>query len=99
MDAGTYVAVFVEVAVEEITGHVQVKRAVCYQDMGMGSALSEEIEFKGSKMQTRNFDTYDITRFSWTPEMDAVFDATGARNYRLPMTQERILAAIREIKQ
>jgi nicotinate dehydrogenase subunit B len=34
-DAGTDVAVFVEVNVDKKTGHIQVKRAVCSQNMGM----------------------------------------------------------------
>ncbi len=34
-DAGTDVAVFVEVKVNKKTGHIQVKRAVCSQNMGM----------------------------------------------------------------
>jgi len=145
VDAGTYVAVFVEVEVDETTGHVQVERAVCSQNMGMvvnpqgaiiqaegcmimgmGYALSEEIEFVGRKMLTRNFDTYGITRFSWTPELDvvlveaqdeppqgggepaiicmrgatanAIFDATGARLFRMPMNSERFLSALRDVK-
>ncbi len=142
-DAGTDVAVMVEVEVDEQTGQVQVKRAVCVQNMGMvvnpqgaiiqaegciimgmGYALSEEIKFEGRKMLTQNFDTYGFTRFSWIPEIDvmlidaqdeppqgggepaiicmggaianAIFDATGARLYRLPMTPERVLEAVRE---
>jgi CO/xanthine dehydrogenase Mo-binding subunit len=35
IDAGTYAAVFVEVEVDDTTGHVQVKRAVAAQNMGM----------------------------------------------------------------
>ena len=91
IDAGTYVAVFVEADVDKKSGHVQVKRAVACQDMGLvvnpqgaviqaegciimglGYALSEEIKFNGRKMLTRNFDSYGITRFSWTPEIDVV---------------------------
>jgi isoquinoline 1-oxidoreductase len=37
-------------------------------NMGLGYALREDIKFEGGKMLTRNFDTYDITRFSWTPD-------------------------------
>ena len=77
-------------------------------------------------MLTRNFDTYDITRFSWSPEnievllvdaqdepphgggepaiicmggvvANAIFDATGARLYQMPMTPERVLAAIARV--
>jgi len=90
-DAGTDVAVFVEVEVDKKTGHIQVKRAVCCQDMGMvvnpqgaiiqaegciimgmGYALTEEIKFKGRKMLTQNFASYDFARFSWTPKIDVV---------------------------
>lgn len=37
-------------------------------NMGLGYALGEDIRFEGGKMLTRNFDTYDISKFSWTPE-------------------------------
>jgi isoquinoline 1-oxidoreductase len=35
IDVGSYVVVYVEVDVDKDTGYVQVKRAVCVQDMGM----------------------------------------------------------------
>jgi isoquinoline 1-oxidoreductase len=92
-------------------------------NMGLGYALGEDIKFEGGKMLTRNFDSYDIARFSWTPEKievllvdaqdepphgggepaiicmggvvaNAIFDATGARLYQMPMTPERVLEAI-----
>jgi isoquinoline 1-oxidoreductase len=92
-------------------------------NMGLGYALGEDIRFEGGQMFTRNFDTYDITRFSWTPEKievflvdaqhepphgggepaiicmggviaNAIFDATGARVYQMPMTPERVLEAL-----
>jgi nicotinate dehydrogenase subunit B len=92
--------------------------------MGMGYALSEDVEFKGGHVITSNFDTYQLPLFSWVPEkietvildrMDqnpqgggepaiicmgaalanAIFDATGGRVFQLPMTQEKILEAIR----
>ncbi|KPJ61512.1 MAG: hypothetical protein AMJ46_01880 [Latescibacteria bacterium DG_63] len=88
IDSGTYVAHVAEVEVDKRTGHTQVKRVVCAQDMGLainpqgarlqvegcitmglGYALSEEIHFKGGEILDRNFDTYEITRFSWTPEI------------------------------
>jgi len=40
--------------------------------MGLGYALSEEIHFRGGEIRDLNFDTYEITRFSWTPEIDTV---------------------------
>lgn len=38
--------------------------------MGLSAALSEEIEFSGGKIQTENFDSYEITRFSDAPPLD-----------------------------
>ncbi len=143
-DAGTWVALIVEVDVNKATGHVQVKRCVCAQDMGLvvnphgaaiqaeggitmglGYALSEDIEFEGGKINSRNFDTYHITTFSMTPKIEtvyiddpeaapqgggepaivctggavgnAIFDACGARVTRMPMTPERVLAALAKV--
>ena len=140
-DADTTVALMAEVEVDKTNGHLQVKRVVCAQDMGLvvnpqgatiqaegcvimglGYALKEDIQFEGGKILNRNFDTYEITRFSWTPEIDvvlidaqddppqgggepaiicmgglianAIFDATGARLYQMPMTPERVLDAM-----
>lgn len=90
-DAGTLVALMAEVEVDKGSGHVQVKRVTCAQNMGLainpqgaviqaegcilmglGYALSEDVRFEGGKILTRNFDTYEFTRFSWTPEIDVV---------------------------
>ncbi len=90
--------------------------------MGLGYALSEEVRFAGGEIFDRNFDTYDIPRFSWLPKIEtiiidnveaapqgggepaiitmggalanAIFDACGARVFRLPMTRERVRKAI-----
>jgi nicotinate dehydrogenase subunit B len=140
-DAGTYVAHIAEVEVDKSSGHIQVKRVVCAQDMGLsvnpegariqiegcitmglGYALAEEIHFKGGEILDLNFDTYEITRFSWTPEIEtvlidakdsppqgggepaiicmgavvanAVHDAVGVGLLQLPMTPERVKAAL-----
>ena len=142
-DVGTWVAHIAEVKVDKNTGHVQVVRVACAQDMGLcvnpqgttiqmegcitmgiGYALTEEIQFQGGDIKNHSFDTYEIPRFSWVPKIDtvimerkdqpphgggepaiicmgavianAVFDATGARLYQLPMTPERVLAAIKK---
>jgi isoquinoline 1-oxidoreductase len=86
--------------------------------MGLSSVLTEEIHFAGGAVKERNFDSYDITRFSSVPEIDtvlvdnpelapqgcgeptitcvaplianALFDATGVRLFRLPLTPERV---------
>jgi nicotinate dehydrogenase subunit B len=91
--------------------------------MGLGYVFSEEVRFEGGKILDRNFDTYELPRFSWVPKIEtvfvpndelppkgggepaivnmgavvanAIFDATGARVHRLPMTPERVLAAIK----
>jgi len=93
--------------------------------MGLGACFSEEIQFQGGKIATKNFDTYGFTRMSWVPEIEitlvqndkldpqgggepgiinmgavianAIYDATGARMTRLPMTPERVLAEIRKV--
>ncbi len=90
--------------------------------MGLGYALTEEVRFRGGEILDRNFDTYEIPRFSWLPKIEthiienndlspqgggepavivmgavianAVFDATGVRLYQLPMTRERVKAAL-----
>jgi nicotinate dehydrogenase subunit B len=90
--------------------------------MGLGYALSEDIHFKGGEILDLNFDTYEIPRFSWLPQIEtvliedkfaapqgggepaiicmgavianAIFDAVGARVLQLPMTPERIRAAL-----
>ena len=142
IDAGTYVGLMVEVAVDKGTGKVQVKRVVCAQEMGvvvnpegvlqqiegcitmgLGYTLSEEVHFKGGEVLERNFGTYELPRFSWLPTIEAVvvdapeipaqgggeppivplgaavanaiFDAVGARLDRMPMTPERVKAALK----
>ena len=141
IDAGTYVALCVEVAVDKATGGVRVKRMVCGQDMGqvinpdgarmqmegcvtmgLGYALSETLRFRGGEVLDRNFDTYELPRFSALPEIEAflvkndelppqgggepaivpvgaaianaIFDAAGARVFRMPMTPEEVRKAI-----
>ncbi|MFN2441125.1 MAG: molybdopterin cofactor-binding domain-containing protein, partial [Thermoanaerobaculia bacterium] len=93
--------------------------------MGLGYVFSEELQFRGGDVMDRNFDTYDLPRFSWMPRKietvlvsndelapqgggepaivpmgaaiaNAVYDATGARLFRLPMTRERVLAALKQ---
>ena len=142
-DAGTYVAHLAEVKVDKKTGHVQVLRVVCAQEMGycvnpegtqiqlegcitmgLGYALTEDIEFTGGNIKTENFGTYEIPKFSWVPEIEgiildrneppqgggepaiicmggvianAIFDATGARLYQMPMIPERVLEAMKKV--
>lgn len=90
-DVGVPVALMAEVEVDKQSGHVQVKRVVCAQDMGlvinpdgakmqaegcitmgMGYALTEEVHFKGGQVLDLNFDTYELPKFSWVPEIDIV---------------------------
>ncbi len=93
--------------------------------MGLGYALSEEVRFAGGRIDSANFDTYQLPRFSWVPSIEtvlvpndalapqgggepaiivmgavianAIFDATGARLLRTPMTPERVLAEVRRV--
>jgi nicotinate dehydrogenase subunit B len=143
-DAGSWVALIAELRVDKSTGHVQVIRVACAQDMGLsvnpqgsllqiegciimslGYALGEEVMFEGGNVRTRGFDSYLIPHFSWVPKIDAVildrkdkppkgggepaiitmgalvsngiFDATGARLFRMPMTPERVLEALKMV--
>jgi isoquinoline 1-oxidoreductase len=142
-DAGTWVAVMLEIELDRKTGKIHTRRIVAAQDMGLcvnpegatiqmegcvtmglGYALSEDIRFRGGMVFDKNFDTYHIPLFSWVPESietvilgsheeppqgggepaiicmgaamaNAIFDATGARIFRQPMTPERVLEALR----
>jgi nicotinate dehydrogenase subunit B len=40
--------------------------------MGLGYALREDVHFKGGRILDTNFDTYEIPRFSWLPEIETV---------------------------
>ena len=40
--------------------------------MGLGYTLTEEVRFNGGKILDRNFDTYEIPRFSWLPKIETV---------------------------
>jgi nicotinate dehydrogenase subunit B len=90
-DVDTWVAEIAEVQVDPVTGHVQVKRVVCAQDMGLvvnpqgatlqvegcitmglGYTLSEDIHFQNGMILDRNFDTYELPRFSAVPKIETV---------------------------
>lgn len=141
IDAGTYVALIAEIAVDAATGAIKVERVVAAQDMGiivnpdgarmqmegcvtmgLGYVLSEEVPFKGGEILVRGFDVYHLPRFSALPKIEtvlvrnddvapqgagepaivplgaavanALFNATGKRLYRLPLTPERVKAAL-----
>ena len=40
--------------------------------MGLGYTLTEEVNFNGGQILDRNFDTYEIPRFSWLPKIETV---------------------------
>jgi nicotinate dehydrogenase subunit B len=43
--------------------------------MGLGYTLAEELKFEGGNIGDRNFDSYQIPRFSWLPQIDcAILD-------------------------
>ena len=103
---------------------MQVEGAVT---MGLGYSLSEELRFEDGDVLDRNFDSYQLPRFSSVPRIEvvlvpndslapqgcgeppivttgaaianAVFDATGARLFRLPMTPPRLKQALGSLKQ
>jgi isoquinoline 1-oxidoreductase len=40
--------------------------------MALSASLSEKVRFNGGTVLTENFNTYDITPFSWIPQIDVV---------------------------
>jgi isoquinoline 1-oxidoreductase len=44
--------------------------------MGLGYALAEELRFQGGKILDHNFDTYQLPRFSWLPEIECIIVET-----------------------
>jgi CO/xanthine dehydrogenase Mo-binding subunit len=40
--------------------------------MGLGYVLSEKIRFSGGRILDKNFDTYELPRFSWLPSIETV---------------------------
>jgi len=92
--------------------------------MGVGYSLSEEVLFSNGEVLSRNFDSYDIPRFSTEPKTEvvlvdnpelapdgiaeppiitvgatianAIYDATGARLFQLPMTPARVMQALKQ---
>jgi isoquinoline 1-oxidoreductase len=48
--------------------------------MGLGYTLAEEVRFNGGQILDRNFDTYEIPRFSWLPKIETVL----IENYEIP---------------
>jgi isoquinoline 1-oxidoreductase len=48
--------------------------------MGLGYTLSEDIRFNGGQILTTNFDTYELPRFSWMPQIET----TLVKNDELP---------------
>ena len=40
--------------------------------MGLGYALTEEVRFKSGQVLERNFDSYQLPRFSWLPKIETV---------------------------
>ena len=40
--------------------------------MGLGYTLTEEVHFKDGEVLDRNFDSYEIPRFSWLPKIETI---------------------------
>jgi CO/xanthine dehydrogenase Mo-binding subunit len=40
--------------------------------MGLGYALTEEVDFQGGQILNTNFDSYKIPRFSWLPKIETI---------------------------
>jgi len=46
--------------------------------MGLGYTLAEELQFRGGEILDRNFDSYQLPRFSWVPRIEALLVANDA---------------------
>ncbi|MEK7404065.1 MAG: molybdopterin cofactor-binding domain-containing protein [Acidobacteriota bacterium] len=40
--------------------------------MGLGYTLTEEVRFRDGEVLVRNFDTYELPRFSWLPKIETI---------------------------
>jgi len=40
--------------------------------MGLGYVLSEEVHFKDGEVLDKNFDTYELPRYSWLPKIETI---------------------------
>jgi len=40
--------------------------------MGLGYTLTEEVRFQDGEVLDRNFDTYQLPRFSWLPKIETI---------------------------
>jgi nicotinate dehydrogenase subunit B len=79
-DAGSYVATIAEVEVDKRTGHVQVKRVVCAQDMGL--AINPEgarIQIEGCITMGLGYALMEEVHFKGGQVLDLNFDT-----YELP---------------
>ncbi len=75
IDAGTYVAHIVEVAVDKKTGEVQVKRVVCAQDMGLSiNPEGAKIQMEGCITMGLGYALKEDIRFKGGEIFDLNFD-------------------------
>jgi isoquinoline 1-oxidoreductase len=76
IDAGTYVALIAEVAVDAATGGVQVKRVVCAQDMGIVvNPEGATVQAEGSIMMGLGYALTEELRFQGGRILDENFDS------------------------
>ena len=86
LDAGTYVAHMAEVEVDERTGHVQVKRIVCAQDMGVVvNPDGAQMQMEGCITMGLGYTLSEDIRFRGGEILDTNFDSYEIPRFsRLP---------------
>ncbi|HTZ22291.1 MAG TPA: molybdopterin cofactor-binding domain-containing protein, partial [Opitutaceae bacterium] len=98
IDAGTYVASIAEVAVDATTGHVQVKRVVCAQDMGV--VINPEgatIQMEGCITMGLGYTLREEIHFKDGKILDTNFDTYDIPRFSWLPKMETVLVEANEI--
>jgi isoquinoline 1-oxidoreductase len=94
-DAGTYVAHMAEVAVNKNTGHIQVKRVVCAQEMGLCvNPEGARLQMEGCTTMGLGYALSEEVRFKGGEILDSNFDTYSIPRFSwLPEIETVILDA------
>ncbi len=92
IDAGTYVVTMAEVAVDQATGGIRVKRVLCVQDMGL--VINPEgaaIQMEGAVMMGLGYALKERVRFTGGDILDRNFDTYALPRFSWMPTIETVI--------